>query len=136
MQLVLALLCCELEPARLFLPSPWCKLASQTALGMPFFSACQQEMLNAMIKASRACLQRFHSLLHISNGQHASRMLDSAYAANKPPGVAGRSKADAQQAFLEEAVEGAAQCLGTHAQMRRASAESWALRWDDCLLAS
>lgn len=45
-----------------------------------------------------------------------------------------KEKTDAQQTLLEEAVDSAAQLL--LGRSRKSTAETWALRWDDCLLAS
>jgi hypothetical protein len=73
--------------------------------------------------------------LHPQSRQHSFSAQPLLGPAGKPKQeLLSREKTDAQQALLEEAADSAAQLL--LGRSRKSTAETWALRWDDCLLAN
>lgn len=99
----------------------------QTLSAMPIVNTQHFRLLKAL---GRLCSREFRP--HSKQHSFSAQPLVGTKA--KQELLLSREKTDAQQALLEEAVDSAARLLLGRA--RKSTAETWALRWDDCLLAS
>lgn len=94
---------------------------------MPLVNPQHCRLLKAL---GRWCSREFHP----HSRQHSFSAQPLVGSKPKQELLLSREKTDAQQTLLEEAVNSAAQLL--LGRSRKSTAETWALRWDDCLLAS